>query len=86
MNSLLNLLKERSGYSQAFVANLVSLLKGKHQRTLFELGQHMMDEILTWSQKHKLRLASEKSEILIFTKKRKWQVPFILKYMITRYP
>ena len=54
MNSQLNLLKKQSGYSQAYADGLLSLLRGKCLRTLFELGQHMLDKIQIWSQNQKL--------------------------------
>ena len=54
MNSQLNLLKKQSGYSQAYADGLLSLLRGKCLRTLFELEQHMLDKIQIWSQNQKL--------------------------------
>lgn len=79
MNSLLKILEQQPGYSQAFADDLVNLLRGKCIKTLFELAQRLLTVIEQWSLHQKLRLSPKKTEIVVFTRRRAWNPPYQLR-------
>ena len=71
VNSLLVQLKREGFYSQAYADDLALLISGSDARWVRSRAQRALDIAVEWARINELKFSSKKTEIVLFTRKRK---------------
>jgi retron-type reverse transcriptase len=79
IDGLLHLLDKEPGYSQAYADDLTMIMRGIDISTLYSLTQQNLNKVTEWAGNHGLKFSHLKTEIVIFTHRRKWVLPDTLK-------
>ena len=79
INSLIILINSTPADSEGFADDVNLLIRGIDIDTIFDIGQQCLDKIREWGLKTGLNFSPTKTEAILFTWKKKWEIKTPLK-------